>query len=119
MARTLKLREVLKALLQQHAMSARQLSRETGVPPATIASYLAGRGQLRPEQVALVADRFGVSLDYLLFGQDVRATTLENISTQELFSGWLKVRIERAVPDRSQADGELESPPARERKRTR
>jgi hypothetical protein len=35
-----------------------------------------------------------------LFGEEDRRPTLDNVLTEGIFSGWLKVTIEKAIPDK-------------------
>ncbi len=96
--RKLRISQVLRTLLAERGLSVRQLSKETGIPQSTLSSYLAGRALSNPLQVSAVAQYLGVSLDYLLFGEEPLASSLESILTEEVFSGWLKVKVERAIP---------------------
>lgn len=95
-----KLKQILEKLLKDRSISARELSRETGIPQSTINNFLSGRGPHKPEQVLLIARYFGTSMEYLLFGEDSRPPTLDDVFTEGLFEGWLKVKIERAIPNK-------------------
>ena len=43
---------------------------------------------------------FGISMEALLFGEDDRPPTLDQVLTEGVFEGWLKVKIERAIPNK-------------------
>jgi transcriptional regulator with XRE-family HTH domain len=84
--------------MRQKPVSARALSKATGVPQSTVSHLLSGRSSQKPEHLLALARYFGVSLEYLIFGEDQQANQLESILTEEVFTGWLKVRVERVVP---------------------
>ena len=95
-----KLDAVLKQLIADKGVSAREVSRACGIPQSTMNNFMSGRGPHRPEQVHALAKYFGVSMEKILFGEDDRPPTLEEVLTDKVFSGWLKVTIEKAVPDK-------------------
>jgi transcriptional regulator with XRE-family HTH domain len=87
-----KLQAVLKKLIQQKSMTARQVARNCGIPQSTLNNFLSGRGPHRPEQIHQLASYFGVSMEFLLFGEDDRKPTLDDVLTEGIFEGWLKVK---------------------------
>ena len=91
------LRVILKKLVSQNGMNLRQLSKVTGVPQATLSSYMSGGGSSKPQHIRALARHFNVSMEYLLFGEDSRPS-FESILTEHVYDGWLKVKIERTVP---------------------
>ena len=95
-----KLDKVLKALLKSRGIKASDLSKATGIPAATLSSLLNGGQTQKPEHLLALSQYFKVSLEFLLFGEDERRPTLEEVLTESLFSGWLKVTIEKAIPDK-------------------
>lgn len=94
------LQKVLDKLIKDRGISARELSRQTKIPQSTINNFLSGKGPHKPDQVLVLAQYFGTSMEYLLFGEDSKQPTLDDVMTENIFSGWLKVRIERAIPSR-------------------
>lgn len=95
-----KLDKVLKALMKERQISAAELSRSTGIPAATLSSLTSGGQSQKPEHLLALARYFGVSIETLLFGEDDRPPTLDDVLTDGLFDGWLRVRIEKAIPGR-------------------
>lgn len=92
----------LKRLLEGRGLSAKSLAKEIGVPPSTISSYLAGKkATYSPEHLAAISQYFEVTVDYLLFGKGLDVPSLNTIQTEDIFEGWLKVKIERAIPSKS------------------
>lgn len=95
-----KLDKVLKALMKASGMKASDLSKATGIPAATLSSLLNGGQTHKPEHLLSLSQHFKVSIEFLLFGEDDRRPTLDEVLTEGVFSGWLKVEIKRAIPDK-------------------
>lgn len=96
----IKLKTTLEKLIRDRKISARELSRQTNIPQSTINNFLMGKGSHKPEQILAMAQYFGTSMEFLLFGEDSRPPTLDDVLTEEIFEGWLKVKIERAIPNK-------------------
>ena len=94
----LRLHAVLKRLLEDRGISMRELSRATKVPEATMSGYLNGSEPGKLQHVRAISKFFGVPMETLLYGDDDRPPTLDEVFTEGIFEGWLKVKIERAVP---------------------
>jgi transcriptional regulator with XRE-family HTH domain len=105
----LKLHIILKRLIDEKGITLRQLAKETGVPQATLSSYLAKGGSGKPEHIHSLAKFFDCSMELLLFGEDRRGPTLDEVLTEGVFEGWLKVKIERAIPNKRKIKLEDES----------
>lgn len=86
--------------MKTNSISTRVLSKDTGVPQSTISALCSGRSSQKPEHLLAIAKRFSVSLEYLIFGEDDQPPNLENVLTEHLFSGWLKIKVEKAIPDK-------------------
>lgn len=92
--------ESLRQLMVDQNITTRTLAKKTLVPQSTISAILNGRSTSRQEYLLSIAMYFGVTLERLIFGSDDRHLTLESILTEEVFSGWLRVKVERALPDK-------------------
>lgn len=103
-----KLDKVLKALMKARGVKASDLSKSTGVPAATLSSLLNGGQTQKPEHLLALSQYFKVSIEFLLFGEDDRRPTLDDVLTEGIFSGWLKVTIEKAIPDKKKVGIESE-----------
>ena len=102
--KTVLLPKILKKLMQDKNLSVRQLAKDCKLPVSTISSYLSGKkSSYSPEHLECLADFFGVSIDYLLFGKNPNAS-LNSVFTEPVFNGWLKVTVERAVPSKKKTD---------------
>lgn len=100
MSKELKLHRILKRLMEQKQISARELGRKTKIPPSTLSSLLAGGKPQKLDHVLALAEYFGTSMEMILYGSDRRPPTIEELATEGIFEGWLKVKIERAIPDK-------------------
>jgi len=98
----------LRKLLKDKGLSAKSLSKSIGIPSSTISSYLAGKkATYSPEHLAALSQYFGVTVDFLLFGNSPDVSSLNSLQTEGVFEGWLKVKIERAIPSSgSRKEGE-------------
>ncbi len=94
-----KLKIILEKLLKDKGISARELSRRTGIPQSTLNNYLSGR-EPKVENVLILAKFFGTTIEFLLTGVDDRPPSLDDVFVEGLFEGWLKVKIERAIPNK-------------------
>jgi transcriptional regulator with XRE-family HTH domain len=100
----LKLHIVLKRLIEDRDLTLRELSRATKIPEPTLSGYMNGAEPGKINHIRILARFFGISMETLLYGQDDRPPTLEDVLTEQIFSGWLRVKIERAIPDRRKSD---------------
>lgn len=100
-----KFHSILKKLMDERKISSRALAKKVGIPHSTISSYLSGKkASYSAEHIGLLATFFNVSSDYLLFGKENPLAVLNELNVEELFSGWLKVRVERAIPNKKDED---------------
>lgn len=98
---------ILKELLEKNKLSARTLAKQTSLPISTLSTYLSGKkASYAPEHLRVLADFFGVSIDYLLFRRGNEPTNLDLLKTEALFSGWVKIKVERAIPTKPDEDDE-------------
>ena len=62
--------EIFEHLLEERGVTAYRVSKETGVTTATLTSWKQGKYTPKPEKLQKIADYFGVSLSYLMTGQE-------------------------------------------------
>lgn len=96
----IQIQKTLEKFIKDRGISARELSRQTKIPQSTINNFLSGKGPQKPEQVLILAKFFNTTMEYLLFGEDDKQPTLDDVMTENVFDGWLKVKIERAIPNK-------------------
>ncbi|MFE3194809.1 helix-turn-helix domain-containing protein [Nocardia sp. NPDC059240] len=70
--REIKLAETLKHLIEagDYSGNRKQLSIDLGITTAALSQYLKGQNNPSVDKLVAIADLFGVSLDYLMFGED-------------------------------------------------
>lgn len=92
----LKIGKVLTGLMKQEkGMTFKKLSEATGVSASTLKSWSSNIEPKSTIQMKRVSDYFGVSITYLLFGEDENMShNLEQILTEKVFSSWAKITIE-------------------------
>lgn len=62
--------EIFEHLLEERGVTAYRVSKETGVTTSTLTSWKQGKYTPKPEKLQKIADYFGVSLSYLMTGQE-------------------------------------------------
>lgn len=65
---TMKISKQLEKLLSDNAINVSQLARDVGISSKTIHNWTTGQKPRDIDQVKLVADYFGISIDELCFG---------------------------------------------------
>lgn len=91
----------LKALMEHKGITASQLSSHTKIPKSTISTYLAGKKHsYSSDHLLALSNYFEVTIDFLLTAQESEYALLNTLKTEGLFEGWLKVKIERAIPNK-------------------
>ena len=62
--------EVFERLLQKFGVTAYQVSKATGISQSTLSNWKARRNLIRGDKAQKIADYFGVSVDYLMTGEE-------------------------------------------------
>lgn len=100
------LHKVLATLMKDRGVTARALSKETKIPASTITSYVGGKkASYAPEHLASLCDYFGVTSDFLLFGEATGSGNLGELQFQDLFEGLVRIRIEKVIPPKKAGGG--------------
>ena len=61
-----KLYEKFAELLEKNNKTAYQVSKETGIPQSVLSDWKRGRSKPKAEKLKILADYFGVSIEYFL-----------------------------------------------------
>lgn len=93
----MKIATVLKRLLKERDLSSKALAHSIGVKPSTLSGWLQGSSPRDLVEVHRCAVFLGVSMERLLFDKEPTGATLEDFMTEQVFDGFLKVRIERVI----------------------
>jgi transcriptional regulator with XRE-family HTH domain len=96
----LKMGSSLKKLMNDGRHTITSMSKATGVPKSTISEWLNNRAP-NPVFAARVAKHLGVSLHYLLFGEEDSSEPLHRLLKEELFSGTFEINVRRVKVQKS------------------
>ena len=92
---TIRIKSILKKLLHEHDINAAQLARACKIPPQTINNWLSGQEPRNLNQIKAVADYFGISVDFLVYGkEEVREEVIKEYK-DEINAGVFEVVLRR------------------------
>lgn len=94
MKNDLKINVILKRLMKENGETLSSLAKATGVPKSTISEWLSNRTP-NPVQAVKVANALGVSLHYILFGEDDALEPLQQIMKEDFFKGTFEISIKK------------------------
>lgn len=92
---TIKIKTILKKLLQEHDLTAAQLARACKIPPQTINNWLSGQEPRSLNQLKAVADYFEISVDYLVYGKEEKKQEQIRDYEEEINAGVFEVVLRR------------------------
>lgn len=96
--KTVLLPKILKKLMKDNNLSTRQLAKKCQLPLSTLSSYMSDvKASYNPAHLECLANYFKVSIDYLLFGK-TKQDGLSTLPTELLYQGWIKIKVEKAIP---------------------
>lgn len=72
--------EIFLKLLEKHHTTAYKVGKATGIGASTFSDWKSGRSNPKKEKLEKIADYFGVSIEYLMTGED----SSKELSTNEL-----------------------------------
>lgn len=75
--------EVFERLLQRHGVTAYRVAKETGVTTATLTNWKNGKYTPKQDKLQKIADFFGVSLQYLMTGEESTQPTAPTLSVKD------------------------------------
>ena len=94
MTNDLKINFILKKLMKVNGETLVSLAKATGVPKSTISEWLGNRTP-NPVQAVKIANHLGVSLHYLLFGEDDAQEPFQKIMKEDFFKGTFEISVKR------------------------
>lgn len=87
--------KTLKKLMVKNKLSARKLSKETGISVSTLSDLLNGR-QPSLKNLQILSSYFSVSLDYIVNGTSYESIgSLDELDFEDFFEGIVKVKLSR------------------------
>lgn len=94
---SIKIDSTLKSLLMQKRMTIKEIAKATGVSNSTLSEWLNNRSPRNPEQIKKVAKYLGVSMHFLLFGEEDSEEPLSKLLKEDVFSGTFEINIKRVT----------------------
>lgn len=70
--------EIFEQLLQKYGISAYKVSKETGITQSTLSDWKRGRSTPKTDTMKKIADYFGVTVNYLMTGEDAPDDSARN-----------------------------------------
>jgi transcriptional regulator with XRE-family HTH domain len=95
MNNSIRIKVILKRLLTEHDITTAQLARATKLAPQTLNNWLSGQQPRNLSQLKMVADYFGVSVDFLVYGKEEKAKTVLEKYEDEINAGTFEVVLRR------------------------
>ena len=71
--------EIYERLLQEHGVTNYRISKETGIAQSVLSAWKNGISTPKQDKLKKIADYFGVSISYLLTGEDDGASDSDNV----------------------------------------
>jgi transcriptional regulator with XRE-family HTH domain len=100
MMKDVKLPQVLRKMMEQQGIKAKELAKKVGLPYSTVASYLSGqKSTYDVSHLSRLADFFKVDIETLVFDKPAPKSNLNALPRQTIFSNWCKVTIETIASD--------------------
>ena len=93
----------LKELMQKHSVTAKELSRKTGVPTSTLSEWLGGRVPRLSDDAVKVAQVLGVSLEFLVTGTSAEENIVKEVFSSagkefvSIHNGVYRIQVEKYV----------------------
>jgi len=92
--------KVFSSIVKERRLTLKEISQETGVPATTLAEWQVNRTPKNPNQVRAVAKFLGVSLHFLLFGEEDQEEPIQKILKEDFFTGTFEITVKRVkLPD--------------------
>ncbi|MEN9810541.1 MAG: hypothetical protein RLZZ488_2108 [Pseudomonadota bacterium] len=82
----------LRKLMRQRDMTTKRLSDEASIPEGTLKTWLAGSAPRSLSDVRKVAHHFGVTFEYLIFGDDTHPEA--QTQKRKSFEVFLRLKLE-------------------------
>lgn len=95
----IKIGETLRELIRQKRYSLKALSKATGVPASTLGEWINNRTPKNPIYIQKVASALGVSMHYLLFGEEDSQEPITKLIAEDVFKGTFEISIKRVKID--------------------
>ena len=97
--------DIFEQLLQKHGVTTYQVSKATGISQSTFSNWKSRRNLLSADKATLIANYFGVSLDYLMTGKDEPKAMASELTARDERD--ISRRLEKTLSDLEGQQGAL------------
>lgn len=97
--------EIFEQLLQKYGVTTYQVSKATGISQSTFSNWKSRRNLLSADKATLIANYFGVSLDYLMTGKEEPKETAPELTARDERD--ISRRLEQTLADLEAQQGAL------------
>ncbi len=88
---------ILVQLMKKNGLTYKHLSELSGIPHSTLAQWTSGKSPQNLADVKRLARVLEVPFHFLVFGEPEEGEFLEELPVEEIFEGFLKVKIEKVI----------------------
>lgn len=97
--------EIFEQLLQKYGVTTYQVSKATGISQSTFSNWKSRRNLLSADKATLIANYFGVSLDYLMTGKEEPKEKVPELTARDERD--ISRRLEQTLADLEAQQGAL------------
>lgn len=97
--------EIFEQLLQKYGVTTYQVSKATGISQSTFSNWKSRRNLLSADKATLIANYFGVSLDYLMTGKEEPKEKVPELTSRDERD--ISRRLEQTLADLEAQQGAL------------
>ncbi len=94
--------KVFSQIIKDRRLTLKEVSKGSGVPATTLAEWQGNRTPKNPNQVRSVAKFLGISLHYLLFGEEDGQEPIQKIIRKDVFEGVYEIKITKMNINKSE-----------------
>lgn len=87
--------KVFSQIVKDRRLTLKEIAKGSGVPATTLSEWQANRTPKNPAQVRAVATYLGISMHYLLFGEEDGQEFVQKILREDIFHGTFEITVKR------------------------
>ncbi len=91
----LKISQTLSHILESRRLTIKEVSKATGVPMSSISGWKKDNRSPHAEQAGKVARHLGVTVHFLLFGEEDHEEPFQKILKEDFFSGTFEITVKK------------------------
>lgn len=91
----LKIGTTLRSIIEERRLTLKEIASGSGVPASTIAEWTNNRTPKNPIQIQKVSAFLGVSIHFLMFGEEDREEPIAKLLKDEVFTGTFEITVKK------------------------